>query len=114
VKNRTSPWQATSRSGAPWVMRSLVALLASAVLVLLTSLFQNNALALFPTHDYGGVHGFVRCVGYGLPFAFREDVSLIDTSSAHYHWWIFFLDVGVISVLFLAVAWLKAYSKMRA
>jgi hypothetical protein len=77
------------------------ALLASSVLILLTTFFENNALALFPTHDSGGVHGFTRSVGYGLPFAFREVVSLIDTSAAHYHWGIFALDVCLIAVVLL-------------
>jgi hypothetical protein len=96
---------------APWTKLLLIVLLPTAVLVLLTSIFENNTLALFPTHDYGGVHGFVRCAGYGLPFAFREVVSLIDTSSARYHWGIFVLDVGLISMTIVGFARLKAYAK---
>jgi hypothetical protein len=96
---------------APWTRLLLIVLFPTAVLVLLTFLFENNALALFPTHDAGGVHGFVRCTGYGLPFAFREVVTLIDTSSVHYHWGIFVLDVALISIAIVGLARLKAYAK---
>ena len=85
-----------------------LALLASPVLILLTAFFENNTLALFPTHDAGGVDGFTRAVGYGLPFAYREVLTFIDTSEAHYHWGIFALDVclimGVLLSLSLAAA----------
>lgn len=78
---------------------SFLAFVASPALVLFTTFFQNNALAMFPTHDYGGVNGFVRCVGYGLPFAFREVVSVIDTSSSHYHWGYLLLNVCLVAAV---------------
>jgi len=97
-----------------WAKLFLIVLLPAAVLVILTSFFENSALALFPTHDYGGVHGFVQGVGYGFPFAFREVVSLIDTSSPRYHWGIFVLDVCVLSVALVALARLTNYAKSKA
>jgi len=89
---------------------SFLAFVASPALVLFTAFFQNNALALFPTHDYGSVHGFVRCVGYGLPFAFREVVSLIDISSSHYHWGYLLLNICLVA----AVVLLLLHSMVRA
>lgn len=96
---------------APWMKLLLIVLFPTAVLVLLTSVFENNTLALFPTHDAGGVHGFVRRTGYGLPFAFREVESFIDTSSVHYHWGIFVLNVALISIAIVGLACLKAFAK---
>jgi hypothetical protein len=84
-----------------WMKLSFLAFVVSAALVLFTAFFQNNALAMFPTHDYGGENGFVRCVGYDLPFAFREKVSLIDTSSTQYHWGYLLLNVCFIATIVL-------------
>lgn len=81
-----------------------LSLLASPVLILLTAFFENNALAFFQTHDFDGAHGFTRTVGYGLPFAYREVVSFIDTNAAHYHWGIFALDVCVIVAVLLTLS----------
>jgi hypothetical protein len=76
-----------------------MAFVVSPVLVLFTALFQNNALAMFTTHGYGG--GFIKRVGYGLPFAFREVVSLIDTSSSHYHWGFLLLNICLVAAVVL-------------
>lgn len=86
-----------------WIKLSLLALVASPALVSFTAFFQNDALAMFSTHDYGGVNGFVRSAGYGLPFAFREVISLIDTSSTHYHWGYLLLNVCLVAAAVLVM-----------
>jgi hypothetical protein len=80
-----------------WLNLLFLAVLISLPLVLLTAFFQNNTLALFPTHGYAS--GFVQRAGYGLPFAFREVIALIDTSSTHFHWEYFLLNTCIMAAM---------------
>ncbi len=94
-------------SKSHWTKVWLLGLPASTVLVLLTFFVENRALVLIPTHEYGN-GDFTRCIGYGLPFAFRDVLFAIDTSSASYHWGIFALDICLVGAVIVFLLHLMA------
>lgn len=85
---------------AHWVKLLLFAFLTSPFLVFVTLFVKNRTLVLFPTHEYGS-GSFSQCIGYGLPFEFREVESFIDTSATHYHWGFFLLNMCLVAAVVL-------------